>query len=137
MAPEERLREMEQENTVLREQLSQRDELIEQLQQRIQLLEERLSKNSHNSHLPPSSDRFVRQPRSLRTKSGKKPGGQSGHQGHSLHLSKTPDEVIRHPVEICAHCQQDLEAVASLEEERRQIIDVPPRKIVIQEHQAE
>ena len=51
MAPEERLREMEQENNVLREQLTQRDELIEQLQQRIQLLEERLSKNSHNSHL--------------------------------------------------------------------------------------
>ena len=90
MTPEERLGEMEQENTVLREQLTQRDELIEQLQQRLHLLEERLSKNSHNSHLPPSSDRFVRQPKSLRTKSGKKPGGQEGHPGKTLMWKETP-----------------------------------------------
>ena len=50
---------------VQQEQLAHRDELIAQLQQRIQALEERLAKNSHNSHLPPSSDRFVRQRRRL------------------------------------------------------------------------
>src|SRR6516162_2697896 len=108
MTPEERLREMEQENTALREQLTQQDELIEQLQRRIQQLEERLSKNSHNSHLPPSSDRFVRQPKSLRKKSGKKPGGQEGHPGKTLLFSPSPDEVIVHPVERCEQCQADL-----------------------------
>jgi transposase len=73
----------------------------------------------------------------LRKKSGKKSGGQSGHEGHTLHLSETPDEVIRHPVEVCAHCLHDLREVASLMQERRQVIDLPPRRLLIQEHQAE
>jgi transposase len=137
MTPEERLREMEQENTVLREQLTQRDELIEQLQQRIQLLEERLSKNSHNSHLPPSSDRFVRQPKSLRKKSGKKPGGQKGHPGKTLIWSASPDEVIVHAVTSCEHCQSDLQAVSPVQIERRQVVDVPAPRLLVQEHHAE
>jgi transposase len=80
MTPEEELLELRQENKALHERLAQRDELIAQLQQRVQALEEGLAKDSHNSHLPPSSDRFVRQPKSLRKKSGKKAGGQEGHQ---------------------------------------------------------
>ncbi len=137
MTPEERLREIEQENTVLHEQLTQRDELIEQLQQRIQLLEERLSKNSHNSHLPPSADRFVRQPKSLRKKSGKKPGGQEGHPGKTLLWSEIPDEVIVHPVTCCEHCQSDLQAVPPVQIERRQVVDVPAPRLLVHEHHAE
>jgi len=137
MTPEERLREMEHENNVLREQLTQRDELIGQLQQRIHLLEEQLSKNSHNSHLPPSSDRFVRQPKSLRKKSGKKPGGQEGHPGKTLMWSEIPDEVIVHPVTCCEHCQSDLQAVPPVQIERRQVVDVPAPRLLVQEHHAE
>jgi transposase len=137
MTPEERLREMEQENNVLRGQLSQRDELIEQLQQRIHLLEERLSKNSHNSHLPPSSDRFVRQPKSVRKKSGKKPGGQEGHPGKTLLWSSFPDEVIVHPVTCCEQCQSDLQAVPPVQIERRQVVDVPAPRLLVHEHHAE
>ena len=128
---------MEQENTVLREQLTQRDELIEQLQQRIHLLEERLSKNSHNSHLPPSSDRFVRQPKSLRKKSGKKPGGQEGHAGKTRLWSEIPDEVIVHAVTCCEHCQSDLQAVPPMQIERRQVVDVPAPRLLVHEHHAE
>jgi transposase len=137
MTPEERLGEMEQENNILREQLTQRDELIEQLQQRIHLLEERLSKNSHNSHLPPSSDRFVRQPKSLRKKSGKQPGGQESHPGKTLLWSEIPDEVIVHPVTCCEHCQSDLQAVTAVQIERRQVVDVPAPRLLVQEHQGE
>jgi hypothetical protein len=50
--------------------------LITSQQERIKTLEGQLAKDSHNSSLPPSSDRFVRAPKSLRQKSGKKPGGQ-------------------------------------------------------------
>jgi transposase len=137
MTPEERLCEMEQENAVLREQLTQRDELIEQLQQRIQLLEELLSKNSHNSHLPPSSDRFVRQPKSLRKKSGKNSGGQEGHPGKTVMWSEIPNEVIVHPVTCCEHCQSDLQAVPPIHIERRQVVDVPAPCLLVQEHHAE
>src|SRR2546423_1282819 len=72
--------------------------LITSQQERIKTLEGRLAKDSHNSSLPPSSDRFVRPPKSLRTKSGKKPGGQKGHRGHHLRQVQAPDEVLIHPV---------------------------------------
>src|SRR5437588_1428750 len=125
MTAEERLRELEQENSMLREQLAQRDALIAHLQQRVQALEERLSKDSHNSHLPPSSDRFVRQPKSLRKSSGKNPGGQAGHRGQTLEFSSAPDAVIVHAVEHCQHCQQDLTPVEAEVVERRQVVDLP------------
>jgi transposase len=144
MKPEDELIQVRADNETLRAQLeqytqelAQRDELIAQLQQRLHTLEERLAKDSHNSHLPPSSHRFVRQPKSLRTKSGKKPGGQAGHPGQSLRFSATPDEVVVHEVQRCHHCQQDLHAVVPLGLERRQVIDVPSPRLLIREHQTE
>ncbi|SRR6266496_1337589 len=121
----------------LQRQLSMQEQEMSLLKQQVQELQERLKKDSHNSHLPPSSDRFGRQPRSLRQKSGKKAGGQEGHPGSTLHLSETPDEVIVHAVERCAMCQQDLRGVASQQTERRQVVDLPPKRLVITEHQAE
>jgi transposase len=121
----------------LREVVTQQALLIAQLQQRIQVLEEREGKDSHNSHLPPSSDRFVRQPRSLRKKSGKKAGGQPGHEGTTLRWQACPDEVIVHPVTHCTSCQQDLQALPALQVERRQVVDVPSPQLWVAEHQAE
>jgi len=74
--------------------------LIDSLQERIKTLEGRQAKDSHNSSLPPSSDRFVRPPKSLRQKSGKKPGGQKGHRGHHLRQVETADQVLIHGVEL-------------------------------------
>src|SRR5436853_7770376 len=103
MTPEEELRQLRQENKMLREIIQQQQELLEQLQQQVasqaeqvKALHKRLSKDSHNSHLPPSSDRFVRPPKSLRNKSQKKSGGHAGHPGSSLQWSAAPDEVVSH-----------------------------------------
>lgn len=137
MAPEERLSQLEQENRHVKEQLAQRDDLIESLTQRIAALEEHMRKNSRTSSLPPSSDRFVRQPKSLRKKSGKKAGGQPGHPGRSLLWSENPDEVMIHPLVCCQHCQCDLQAVPATSYERRQVVDVPPARLIVQEHQGE
>lgn len=115
----------------------QQEQELRGLKEQVQGLEERLKKDSHNSHLPPSSDRFHRQPKSLRKKSEKKAGGQAGHPGNTLRLSPTPDLVIMHAVEECTHCQGDLRAVASLAVERRLVIDLPPKRVVVIEHQAE
>src|SRR6266487_1631811 len=115
MTPEEELLQLRREKSQWQEQLAQRDERIAHMQQQLKLLseqvqalQEQLKKDSHNSHLPPSSDRFHRQPKSLRQKSGKQAGGQADHPGSSLLLSPTPDTVIVHPVECCQHCQRDL-----------------------------
>ncbi len=53
MSKDEELEQLRQENAVLRDQVAQ-------LSERIHVLEARLAKESHNSHLPPSSDRFHR-----------------------------------------------------------------------------
>jgi len=117
------------ENQTLRNELAKALESLEQANARIKQLEGQAAKDSHNSSLPPSSDRFVRQSksRSLRTRSGKKAGGQPGHQGQTLERSPAPDEVVRLPTVLqCQHCQADLTEVAVKTTERRQVIDVPP-----------
>src|SRR5437879_1986503 len=98
------------------------------LEEQVQALQERLKKDSHNSHLPPSSDRFHCQPKSLRKRSGKKAGGQPDHPGSTLMLSPTPDQVIVHLVECCQHCQRDLREVESLQVECRQVFALPPKR---------
>lgn len=54
---------------------------VETLENRVSHLEAILAKDSHNSSKPPSSNGFKRPPKSLRKKSGKKSGGQKGHDG--------------------------------------------------------
>jgi transposase len=143
MTPEEEQK-LRQENSSLHEQVRSQQELIDRQAQQIAVLtaqveelQARLSKDSHNSHLPPSSDRFQRQPKSLRTKSGKKPGGQPGHPGQMLRWVEQPDTVRRHRVESCPACQHNLRPIDALQVERRQVIELPLKRVVVVEHQAE
>ena len=138
---------LQEENSVLREEnatlralvaeLLPLKEQVSQLSAQVKELERRLAKDRHNSHLPPSSDRFHRQPKSLRKKSGKKPGAQKGHEGTTLSLSQTPDQVVVHEVCTCSHCQADLSGEPVLQVERRQVLDVPPKRLIVVEHQAQ
>jgi transposase len=146
MSHEEERQALRQENQELRtklaealEALSRATAQILQLTQRVEDLEAGLAKDSHNSHLPPSSDRFARQKKtqSQRKRSGKKPGGQAGHGGHHLALLSSPDQIVVHPVEVCAHCHADLVDVAVRTIERRQVLDIPPAQLHVTEHQAE
>lgn len=66
---------------------------IVELEERVRILESRLNQNSRNSSKPPSTD-FVKEkpnPKSLRKKSGKRPGGQVGHQGATLKIVNDPE----------------------------------------------
>lgn len=80
-------------------------QLIAQLNQTIQELKEQLNRNSKNSSKPPSSD-GVRKPapKSLRKPSGKKAGGQTGHQGTHLAVITEPDETVKHMPSACEGC---------------------------------
>src|SRR5579871_2419313 len=130
MTTEEELEHLRAENAVLRERVAE-------LESQVQALQEYLAKDSHNSSLPPSSDRFHRRPRSLRQKSGKKPGGQPGHPGHHLAFSQMPDQIEVHPVTECAHCHADLRAVPPTEAERRQIVEWPMQRVRVTEHRVQ
>lgn len=104
----------------------------------IRALQDQMAKTSQNSHKPPSSDGLKKpNPKNLRQPSGRKPGGQPGHEGHRLELSEVPDQVVRHELMMCPHCARDLSAVAAQRLGRRQVYDVPPVHIEITEHQVE
>jgi uncharacterized protein DUF6444 len=101
MAPEARIAQLEAENARQREQIAA-------LVARVQELEARLAKDSNNSGKPPSSDGLARKTRSLRKRTGKKPGGQIGHRGDTLRLVATPDAVVEHRSAMCITCQASL-----------------------------
>jgi len=111
--------------------------LIESLHERVKTLERQQAKDSHNSSLPPSSDRFVRPPKSLRKQSGKSPDGQKGHRGHHTRQMETPDEVLIHPVICCEQCHHDLRSQPADLPERRQVIDLPTKRLWVTEHRVE
>ncbi len=119
------------------EQVKVLEGLIASQQERITTLERQQAKDSHNSSLPPSSDRFVRPPKSWRQKSGKKAGGQQGHRGHSLQQIETPDAVRIHPVLYCEQCHYDLQTQPTDVPEKRQVIDLPAKRLWVTEHRVE
>jgi transposase len=109
------------------------------LEERVARLEAQLSKNSSNSHKPPSSDGPGAPPRtqSERKPSGKKPGGQRGHSGSTLRKSANPDRRVRHPVKACSGCNRDLSHRKPDDILERQIFDLPPLKIEVTSHEVE
>jgi uncharacterized coiled-coil protein SlyX len=91
MTAEERIAQLESENAALRgENAALREEraiLVQQLEHLLARLEEvegRLTKDSHKSSKPPSSDGPARKRGSRRAKSGKQTGGQPGHAGRTM-----------------------------------------------------
>ena len=110
--------------------------LIAQLNQTIQELREQLNKNSKNSSKPPSSDGFKRPaPKSLRKPSGKKVGGQKGHQGTFLSVLSDPDKIVKHMPSACEGCPhyKMCKGTACIAE-RRHVIDAVVTVNVV-EHQ--
>jgi transposase len=109
---------------------------IAKLQARVAELEARLGMNSRNSHKPPSSDGPARPaPKSLRGRSGRKPGGQPGHPGHALALVDDPDETILHLPGCCAGCGAGLAGRPVTCVVRRQVRDLPaPQPLRVVEH---
>ena len=100
-------------------------ERIERGEARVKTLEDRLSQDSHNSHKPPSSDPGAHATRSLRQPSGKKPGGQPGHKGHTLRLVEQPDTLVTHPPACCCRCAASLREAEVVDIRRRQVWEGP------------
>ena len=92
-------------------------------------------KNSNNSHIPPSQDQNrPKRNQSLREKTGKKPGGQFGHEGTTLEFNAEADEVIAYMPSYCNNCGNALSAVTGTFIEGRKVIDIPVIKPVYVEH---
>jgi transposase len=113
-------------------------DLIIVLEARVKELENNQKKNSTNSSKPPSTD-IARPERtqSLRLKSGKKPGGQLGHDGSTLSFSEKPDAVVIHEVGTCQCCGKNLSEKTIIGYEHRQVFDIPPIQMFVTEHQGQ
>jgi transposase len=122
----------------LDEKLAHQQCLNYQLKRRLAELGAQVGKDSHNSGLPPSSDPpAVRRTRSLRRRTGKQAGGQSGHRGSTRTPESRPDEVFTHAPNACRSCGASLDPEPATKVERRQIFDTPPVRLHVVEHRAE
>lgn len=105
--------------------------LIARLEAEVAELRVQLAGNSRNSSRPPSSDGLSKPPvdprkRSLRRRSGRRPGGQEGHEGARLEPVVVPDERVEHRPEHCEGCGGDLASAEPLVGgEYRQVFDLP------------
>ena len=120
-----------------KETISQQQELLVLQSQKIKSLEEKVEllldllqkknvkKDSHNSSLPPSSDLFSKN-KSLRPVSIRPNGGQIGHKGSTLEMSKTPDKIIDLMSDFCSVCGQSLTGELFTLKAKRQVIEIPP-----------
>ena len=117
-------------------QAKQIDLLIKENEQiKEQLNKIQTKKNSRNSSVPPSKDENrPNKTNSLRTKSGRKPGGQPGHKGNTLKMSEHPDEIVDHHICFCPECGRNVSELPCELSSKRQVIEIPCIKHVITEH---
>ena len=91
--------------------------------------------SSRNSSLPPSKDGPGAPPRSQRRPSGRKPGGQVGHEGVTLAMVDEPDHVQEHRPSSCAACEHPLASDGTVVGvQRRQVFDLPEVTVRVTEH---
>src|SRR6266496_55496 len=142
-----RVMELEAENARLREAAAARDELaaaqlaaaqaqlaardaqLQALAARVEELERRLGKDSGTSSKPPSSDSPYQKKtrdRSLRGRSGRRPGKQPGAQSSTLKQSADPGQRAECAPAACGCCGADLGDAAVIGMQKRQVFEAPP-----------
>ena len=114
---------------------------LESLRDPIAALEAEMGRNSENSSKPPSQDPIApRQSRAERRRAARevvrRQGKQPGAPGASL-ARREPDEVVRHAPVRCQGCGRDLSAAEVVGKVVRQVLDVPPVRVIAIDHVAE
>jgi transposase/uncharacterized coiled-coil protein SlyX len=125
--------------------IAEKDETVAQLLtqvagliERVAELERRLGANPRNSNTPPSAEGYTKPaPKSLRTRSGRKPGKQPGEDGTTLAQVADPDHTLTHRPESCAGCGASLADAEVVSVEARQVFDLPEKLVEVTEHRVE
>ena len=110
---------------------------VQRLEATVQQLTEHVQQNSRNSSRPPSSDLpQASGKRSRQEPSGRRPGGQPGHEGHTRALVPVEEVAVIVPVkpERCRRCQQPLQG-EDRQPQRHQVTEIPSVKPVVTEYQ--
>src|SRR5258708_800229 len=98
---------------------------VVELKKEIEELKHPVRKDSTNSSIPTSKEQIPRT-RSQRKKSGKKAGGQPGHEGHQRERHPHPDKTIIVQASHCSHCGSSLALVAGTPRQIAPTPQLPP-----------
>ncbi len=116
--------------------------LILRLLARVEELERRLNQSSQNSSRPPSSDPPAVRWRPRKPPSGRRPGGQKGHEGHHREIlpAEKVNETVHHwPARYGnASCERELPQKGRIEvgdPQRHQVAEIPEVAARLTEHQ--
>ena len=116
--------------------LHKRDKEIQDLKDRLAKYETP-DKNSGNSSTPPSKesmkDEAIRRTKTLRKPTGRKPGGQKGHEGSTLKMTQTPDETEDVSANYCTKCGASLEDCERILDYVTQVVSIPALKPIVKE----
>jgi transposase len=110
---------------------------MQQVEATVDQLREQLQQNSRTSSRPPSSDPpQVLGQRPHREPSGRRPGGQLGHEGQTRALLPVEAVTVVIPVkpERCSRCQHPLRG-EDPQPQRHQVTELPPVQPVVTEYQ--
>lgn len=101
-------------------------------------LRARVNQNSQNSSRPPSSDLPSAPPRQKPPPTGRKPGGQPGHEGASRRVfsAQEIDRRVRVRPSQCRRCRRSLPAGGAVAQEPRkiQVVDIPEAAATVTEY---
>jgi len=113
------------------------EETVQRLEAMVLHLTEQVQQHSRTSSRPPSSDppqALGKRPR--REPTGRRPGGQAGHEGHARALVPVEEVDIVVPLKParCRRCHHPLQG-EDLQPQRHQVTEIPPVKPVVTEYQ--
>jgi transposase len=112
---------------------------LHRLREELAELRRLVHRNASNSSVAPSVNPPWAPRPVIKKPTGRKPGGQVGHEGHfrKLLAVEEVDEVVRHRPPRCRHCGREFAASASEQMmERHQVSELPRRAVKVTEHQA-
>lgn len=99
---DDRIEELERENAELRARVQTLEAMVAALQEHVRNLEARLARRSGNSSRPPSSDPPGSPPPARPKHTGRRRGGQPGHEGHTRTLVPPEQVTQRYVLKPCA-----------------------------------
>jgi transposase len=114
------------------EQIQRLEKRVAAQDERIAQLERRVGRSSRNSSQPPSSDPPGKSPKRGKDRSGRKQGGQPGHEGKGRPLlpAWAVDEIVEHVF-------GEAERVSVGEPARHQVEELPVIAVTVTEHHGE
>jgi transposase len=125
----------------LLERIERLEEVVQKQAEKIEDLERQLKQNSRNSSKPPSTDPLTAPDRPAKERTGRKPGGQPGHEGHKrelLPLEKVDrvEQVWPAACEECGHrLGEETVRIEVGEAVRHQVTEIPPARATVIEFQ--